>query len=359
MLGIIQSWSAGANAAFKESEPPVPNGFSSERPTLKTIANLTGLSVASVSRALQNAGDIGADTKAKVREVALQVGYRPNRAGVRLRTGRTNVIALVMSAESDVMNHTSRLIYSVAAALRGTSYHMIVMPFFPDEDPMTPIRYIWETNSADGVLINQILPDDPRVAFMAAQGMPFATHGRSDMGVEHAYFDFDNDAFCRVSVQELAARGRRNLALITPPRGQSYARHMMAGFLAEAQAQGVAARLVEGIDSDSPSQRVEAVMAALFAGPDRPDGVIAGSTTAAMSAVVAGEAAGLLLERDFDMASKEAIPILARFRKGIIVVREDVGKAGDFIARAVMAAIEARDAPVMQGLDMPVLAARG
>ena len=334
------------------------DSFSSDRPTLKTIAGLTGLSVASVSRALQNASDIGAETKAKVREVALQIGYRPNRAGVRLRTGRTNVIALVMSAESDVMNHTSRLIYSVAAALRGTSYHMIVMPFFPDEDPMTPIRYIWETKSADGVLINQILPDDPRVAFMAAKGIPFATHGRSDMAVEHAYFDFDNEAFGRVTVRELVARGRRNLALVAPPHGQNYGYHMRAGFLAEAQALGVRARIVDGIDSDSPSDRIEAVMRAHFTGADRPDGLIAGSTTAAMSAVVAGEAAGLMLTREFDMAAKEAIPILGRFRQGIIVVREDVGRAGDFIARAVMAAIESRDAPVMQGLDMPVLTAR-
>ena len=91
------------------------------RPTLKTIALETGFAIATVSRALKDAPDIGEDTKRLVRAVAIRLGYRPNRAGVRLRTGKTNVIALVLSTEQDVMNHTSRLIYSIAAALRGTA----------------------------------------------------------------------------------------------------------------------------------------------------------------------------------------------------------------------------------------------
>ena len=76
----------------------------SERPTLKTIAAETGLAIATVSRALKDAPDIGEETKKRVREAAKRLGYRPNRAGVRLRTGKTNVIALTLSTEADVMN---------------------------------------------------------------------------------------------------------------------------------------------------------------------------------------------------------------------------------------------------------------
>ena len=58
------------------------------RPTLKTIAYMTGLGVTTVSRALNDAPDIGQATKERVRLVAKQIGYRPNRAGVRLRPAR-------------------------------------------------------------------------------------------------------------------------------------------------------------------------------------------------------------------------------------------------------------------------------
>ena len=329
--------------------------FANERPTLKTIANLAGLSVASVSRALKDASDIGEDTKARVREIALQIGYRPNRAGVRLRTGRTNVIALVMSAESDVMNHTAKLIHSVASGLRGTPYHMIVMPFFSEEDPLAPIRYIWETGSADGVIINQTTPNDPRVAFMVDHGMAFATHGRTDMGIEHPYFDYDNAEYGRLMVRALVARGRTNLALLSPPTSQSYGMHMITGFRDEVQKLGVRGHVVKGINSDFPSQKIEAGMKQLFRQHDRPDGVVVGSTTSAMCTVAAGEAAGLTIQKDFDVAAKEAIPILGLFRPGMIVTFEDVGRAGDFLVRAVMAAIENRDGPVIQELDVPRL----
>jgi LacI family transcriptional regulator len=324
------------------------------RPTLKTIAALTGLAVATVSRALKDAPDIGEETKRRVRETAERVGYRPNRAGVRLRTGKTNVIALVRSTEDDVMNHTSQMINAIATALRGTSYHMILMPFFPSEDPMTPIRYIVETGSADGIIINQTTPDDPRVRYMQDRGVPFATHGRTDMGVEHPYFDFDNQAFARLMVRELAARGRRRLLLVAPPRGQSYARHMVQGFLEEAAALGLSARLADAVTSDSPPALVEAFAMRTFRAKPRPDGVVLGSATSSMALVTGGESCGLVLGQDFDVATKDSVHFLHRFRSAMLVVHEDVTHAGDFLARAVMAEIEHRgERPVAQMLVVP------
>lgn len=324
-----------------------------ERPTLKTIAAATGLAIATVSRALKDAPDIGEDTKRRVRETAAQLGYRPNRAGVRLRTGKTNVIALVLSTETDVMNHTSRLIYSIANALRGTAYHMIVMPFFPDQDPMDPIRYIVETESADGIILNQTKPDDPRIRYMAERGFPFATHGRTDMGIDHPYFDFDNEAFGRLGVRALAERGRRRLFLIAPPRSHLYARHMTYGFSDEAALRGMSFELAEDVTSDSGGEAIEAAVARRFAGPNPPDGLLVGSTTAAMSAIAGAERNGHVLGRDFDVVAKEAIAVLRRFRRDIIIIREDVGRAGDFLARALVATIEKRALDDRQGLEVP------
>lgn len=324
-----------------------------ERPTLKTIAAETGLAVATVSRALKDAPDISEDTKRRVRETALRLGYRQNRAAVRLRTGKTNVIALLLSTESDVMNHTSKLIYSIAATLRGTAYHLVVMPFFPDQDPMEAVRYVVETESADGIILNQTKPDDPRIAYMTAHGFPFATHGRSDMGLDHPYFDFDNETFGRLAVEALARRGRSALYMIAPPRNHMYARHMISGASEAAARHGMRFELAEEITSDSASDLIEATLARRMAQEPRPDAMLAGSTTSAMAAVSGAERAGLVIGRDFDLASKEAIRFLHRFRREIIVAHEDVGEAGHFLARALMAAIEGRSADQGQMLEVP------
>jgi LacI family transcriptional regulator len=323
------------------------------RPTLKTIAAETGLAIATVSRALKDAPDIGEATKQRVRETALRLGYRPNRAGVRLRTGKTNVIALVLSTEADIMNHTSRLIYSIAAALRGTAYHLVVMPFFPDEDPMSPIRYIVETESADGIIMNQTTANDPRVTYMAEQGFPFATHGRTSLDIDHPYFDYDNEEFSRIAVRALAARKHRNLMLIAPPAQQNYAQHMVKGFVEECAVLGLNAELLKNADSDSGADRIEAEMAQRFATHPAPDALVVGSTTAAMASVTGAERAGFQIGVDFDVVAKEAITFLKRFRKEIIVLHEDVNHAGGFLARAVIAAIERRSPEQGQFVETP------
>ena len=326
------------------------------RPTLKTIAAESGLAVATVSRALKDAPDIGEETKRRVREIATRLGYRPNRAALRLRTGKTNVIALVFSTEADVMNHASSLIYSAAEALRGTAYHVVIMPFFADEDPMAPVRYLVETESADGVILNQTMPDDPRVRYLAGHNFPFATHGRTDTGIAHPYFDYDNEAFATIAVQELARRGRRHILLVAPPASQFYSVHMAAGFLQSCAALGLVAEILTTTHSDAGAVRIHAAVAERMAQPNRPDGMVVGSTTAAMSAITGAESLGLVIGRDFDLAAKEALNFLFRFRREIIVLHEDVGKAGDFLARALMAAIEDNTAAPRQFLDRPTIA---
>src|SRR6478735_12688639 len=150
-----------------------------ERPTLKTIAFMTGLGITTVSRALKDAPDIGAETKERVRMVASQLGYQPNRAGVRLRTGKTNVIALVLSIDEEIMGFSSQLVFGISDVLSGTPYHLVVTPYSLSRDPLVPVRYVVDTASADGVIISRIEPDDPRVRLLAEHNMPFATHGRT------------------------------------------------------------------------------------------------------------------------------------------------------------------------------------
>lgn len=325
-----------------------------KRPTLKTIAEITGLAVATVSRALKDAPDIGVATKRRVRDVAQEVGYRPNRAGVRLRTGKTNVICLVMSAESHVMNHTAQLIYSISTALRNTSYHLNVTPYSVDDDPMDPIRYIVETGSADGVILNQIEPDDPRIRYLTEHGVPFATHGRTEMGIDHPYFDFDNQSFTELGVDKLASLGRKNLVLLSPPEAQTYGKHMINGFLAAAHRQGVAATVLQSVTSDSPIADIEHAVSQAMKRSNPPDGFISGSTSATMAIVNAVESEGLKLGLNVDLVAKEALQFLVHFRREIIVVRENVSQAGTFLVKALTASIE-KDGPPQQGVETPKL----
>ncbi|KJZ18942.1 LacI family transcriptional regulator [Loktanella sp. S4079] len=323
------------------------------KPTLKTIARISGLAVPTVSRALNDAPDIGTETKKLIRKIANEIGYVPNRAGVRLRTGRTNVISLVMSTEHDTMSHTARLISSVAGGLRDTPFHLVVTPFFPDQDPLEPVRYIVETGSADAVIINQIRPQDPRIAYLMERGFPFATHGRSEWAERHAYYDFDNSAFGQLAVRKLASRGRKKLLLIAPPTAQSYAQHVIFGTRQAASECNVEIMLADPVTSDSYISEIVTYVSDTLAKYNDIDGIITASTSSAMAAVAGLEQRGAKVGKDIDVYTKEAMPFLNLFRADILTTAEQVGAAGEFLAKAAIQAIRSPTAKPMQHLEVP------
>lgn len=338
----------------KTSPDAVPQGFRGDgKPTLKTISRISGLAVPTVSRALNDAPDIGSDTKKLVRKIADEIGYVPNRAGVRLRTGRTNVISLVMSTEHDLMSHTARLISSVAGGLRHTPFHMIMTPFFPDQDPMEPVRYIVETGSADAIILNQIRPQDPRVAYLMDRKFPFATHGRTDWADQHAYYDYDNNAFGRLAGQRLAARGRKHILLIAPPRPHNYATHMITGVTEAAQAAGIGLTIPDDVTSDMASAEVVTILRRALDANPQIDAIVTASTSSAMAAVAALEQHGARVGQEIDVFAKEAVPFLKLFRADILTISEQVNTAGDFLARAAIQAIRKPEEPPMQALEVP------
>jgi LacI family transcriptional regulator len=129
---------------------------------------------------------------------------------------------------------------------------------------------------------------------------------------------------------------------------------MVMGFSDEAALLGVRFEISDRVNSDAGGDAIEAAVAARFAEPDPPDGLLLGSTTAAMAAIAGAERSGRVLGRDFDVVAKEAVSMLRRFRQDILIIREDVGRAGEFLARALVAQIDKRDWSERQGLEVPV-----
>lgn len=323
------------------------------RPTLKTLAFMTGLGVTTVSRALKDAPEIGAETKRRVQMVAKQIGYRPNRAGVRLRTGKTNVISLVLDTEEQIGGFVSDMIYGISEALAQTPYHLIVTPYSRNNDPLEPVRYVVETGSADGIIISRTEPDDKRVRYMTERGFPFATHGRTNMNIEHPFHDFDNYAFAVEAVKKLAALGRRRLALLAPPSNLSYYHHMRNGFADALMDCGLSEVPFPSASVDNSIEDIRRRTADLMRRQTKPDGIVSGAGASTFALVAGVEDAGFRLGRDIDIVSKQASRLLHLLRPQLYVVNEDVRRAGSELALAVMGRIGGADVSSLQSLSRP------
>lgn len=327
---------------------------SGKPPTLKTISELSGFAVQTVSRALSDAPDISQATKETVRKLADEVGYIPNRAGVRLRTGKTNVISLVLSTDNDVLSLTSRLISSIAEGLRDGPYHLVVTSSFPEDDPLKAVKYIVQNGTADAIILNQIQPEDPRVKYLLDAGFPFVTHGRTVWADMHSYYDYDNEAFGRIAVQKLAQQGRKNILLIAPPQDQNYGIEIVKGVRKASASLGLNVEIAQNITSDDHRNKIRSAVTNLATQDRAIDAIISASPNATMAAIAGMEDKGAEIGTKFDIFSKETVPILDLFRPGILKINEDVNKAGRFLADAARkAASRQYEERLFQELDHP------
>lgn len=333
------------------SKPDSAEGDRSRSPTLKTIAALTGYSVTAVSRALKDAPDIGPEAKERVRMAAQQIGYRPNRAGLRLRTGKTQVISLILNTDEEVLGLTSMLINGIADRLRSTSYHLVVTPYSHLDDPMDPVRYVVETQSADGVILSRTEPRDRRVAYLSEHAMPFVTHGRTDMDLVHPWYDFDNERYAFDAVKLLAQAGARRVALVGPPPHLTYAGHMRRGFARGIAEQGLENHLIEGVTIEDSLDAVQDALTGVFKAARRPDGIVSGAGSSTIAIAAAADAAGLVIGRDVHLASKQSTRVLQRIRPGIHSIDEDFRSAGTRLADFVLRAINGEAPASLQHLD--------
>jgi LacI family transcriptional regulator len=331
----------------------------SKKPTLKTIANALGLGVTTVSRALRDDEKISAPTRKSVHDMARKLCYHPSRAGLRLRTGKTNVLSLVLDTEEEIGSFLSQIVFGITEGLEGTPYYLIVTPYSKHGDPVAPIRQLVETDAVDGIIISRIEPEDVRVKYMIDQGMHFVTHGRTQMGVEHPYVDFDNHAFAKIAVERLASLGRKRLALLAPPAGLSFHDHTRRGFEAAIAEQGLEEVRFQGISNDSSIAQIRLGVRNLMQQSPAPDGLINSSggvsgTGGAILAIQAGLSdIGAVIGRDVDIVTKQLFANLPVFGDEFYVVHEDIRETGRCLAKALLGSIDGKPVSELQTLFVP------
>jgi LacI family transcriptional regulator len=327
---------------------------SDKRPTLRSLAQITGLGISTVSQALRDSPEIAIETRKRVRLAAQQAGYRPNRAGVRLRTGKSNVITLILNPQDGGSGFFSNIIYGISDALPGTSYHLVVTPYSLS-DPMAPVRYVVETNSADGVIISRTQPDDPRVRYLVENSMPFATHGRTEMGIAHAFVDYDNEVYAMKAVHLLHEKGRKRAALIGPPPMLTYYRHTVEGFEHGLAETGISGLVVSSVNSDSSLADLRAAGFELAKRRDAPDAIVCTSSSIALALVAGLKDGGKEIGRDYDMVAKPVGEMMGLAQPRIIAIGEDFRLAGKDLALMLMARIEGVSPEKLQKLHTPFI----
>jgi LacI family transcriptional regulator len=302
---------------------------------------------------LSGAPQIAEKTRARVAKVADEIGYVPDRAAQRLRTGRTNVISLILDPHDELIGFGRSLISGLTKALRGSQFHLTITPRFSGDENLLPVRYILRNQLADGVLFSRTEPFDDRVRLLQEAGMPFVSHGRTAFSTPHAYVDFNNEEFAFQAAQRLIQKGRTRLCIIMPPSRLMFYQHLNFGVMRAASAAGVSVEIPDEINLLSDSEHIHDYIKQRAQQDNPPDGYICPGETTALMVMTALNDLAQKSGDEYDIVAKYTSKLFEHFRPRIDTIFEDIELAGLTMGQLLIRQIEGESAANLHAIHEP------
>lgn len=206
-------------------------------PTIRDVAKEARVSIASVSKVLNDPDYGSAETRARVMAAIKKLGYQPNNVARSMVRGKTNIIALVIP---DVRN---QFFTSVARGVEdvASKYDYRVMLCNTDEDPTKQQKYIdvFRSRIVDGFIIAVASERDRHLGKVDRHVLPFVFIDRVCEGIPGDAIVVDNRDGAYKAVAHLLQLGHRRIGLITGKRDTLTGRERLRGYVEALNDQGI------------------------------------------------------------------------------------------------------------------------
>jgi DNA-binding LacI/PurR family transcriptional regulator len=238
------------------------------------VARAAGVSITTVSHALSGKGRLAAARREQVRAVAEALGYSPNPAARSLATGKTGLLAIVVSAPGNVaipfteIDYYVRLINAATARAIECGYGVVLAPSSSGGDS-------WGRVPLDGVIVIDPAKDDAAVRTLRQRGVPMVFVGRDPAGGEDdLVVENDRRHATRMVLDHLAAAGAAHVGVLTLRTFESFTEDCLAEYRAWCNERGTAPVVhAAPVDPTATSNAFRAAAERFLDLPLRPDAV--------------------------------------------------------------------------------------
>lgn len=308
--------------------------------TIKMIAKQCGYSVATVSKALNNAPDISAETAERIRKTASEMGYTPNSAARMLKTSRSYSFGVLFEdASNRGLTHVffSKILNSFKHRAEELGYDIC---FISDRMGGREISYSEHAKyrSCDGVIIASVDFTDHAVMDLANSGIPI-------VAIDHIFancgcVESDNLKGMEDLVRYIYSMGHRKIAFI---HGEDTAvtRHRVASFCRTCQELGVEipdGYLIPSVytSPDTAAQHTKQLLSL----PDPPTCIIYPDDISYIGGMNQIEKMGLRIPEDISAAGYDGADVGQMFRPKLTTIRQDADRMGELAADELLRAVE-------------------
>jgi LacI family transcriptional regulator len=316
--------------------PPLTPAPAAMAATIKDVAKRAGVSVATVSRALNNATNVTPETRERVQAAATALRFTPSSAARSLITRRTDTIGALLP---DLFGeYFSELIRGIDLKARARGLHLLVSSSHGDaKEAAAALRAMH--GRVDGLLIMSPHVDSESLADNLPQGLPVVLINTRLPGEGLSSFAVDNHGGAFAMTRHLVSRGHRRIAFIAGPENNYEAQERLRGYraaLAELLP-GAKELVLPGDFTEESGWRAGSEIATLA---ERPQAVFCGNDMMAIGCLAALAEAGLRVPQDVALAGFDDIPIARYVTPPLTTVRVRIAEIGGLALDRLATAIE-------------------
>jgi len=309
--------------ANRSTAPPAGRRPRARSATIREVARAAGVSVATVSRALNAKGPVRAATVARVRSAAERLDYHPHGAARSLITRQTHTIGVLLP---DLHGEFfSEVIRGIDLAARRRGYHLLLSSSHSDPaEVYAALRAM--RGRVDGLIV--MFPAAPAVSICAhlPHSLPAVLLNTPPDGAPCDVLRVDNHGGAAAMVGHLVEQGHRSIAFLGGPPDNFDAVERRRGFRdALAALRLEPAVELEGDFTEESGQRAGR---ALVARRTRPDAVFAANDAMAIGLLTALRESGVAVPGDIALGGFDDIPLARLVDPPLTSVRVPIAALG-------------------------------
>lgn len=318
--------------------------------SISAVALHAGVSVATVSRVMNDMDGVRPGTRDKVMASVTALGYRMNHLARNLRTAASR---LLLTMVPDVGNpFYSEIVRGIDSVAREHGYFVMLCDTGAEAGRESAYFDLLRTHRADGAIC--LDPDTVQHALANESNiLPWVACCEFDPAIAVPYVGVDNYRAAGDAVRHLIARGHSRIGLINSDQRYRYARERQRGYLDALQAAGLQAppqwrQQVDSLDYDAGKQATLLLMAQ----PDAPTAVFAVSDTLAIGALSALRQLNKRVPEQVAVVGFDDIAIAAQTWPALTTIAQPMRLLGETAARLLLQRLAEPEASV-QGVLLP------
>jgi LacI family transcriptional regulator len=328
--------------------------------TLRDVAKKVGKSVTTVSRALHDYDDVSPETKALVRRVAEEIGYRPNTLAQRLQKQTSDTIGLIIPTFGPRFSDPffSEFLAGIGNTANRLGYDLLVSTQPPGETELKAYQNMVASCKVDGFICVRTRRHDARIAYLCEIDFPFVAFGRVEGENRFPYVDEDGSYGMNLVAQHLVKLGYKRVACIIPSLELMFAQIRLEG-LKSGLAENHLPLQDEYIRIGDLTQRSGYQKALeLLDLENPPDAIAAGNDLMAFGAISASLDRGLEVGRDIGITGFDDIPLAEHFHPPLTTVHQPIYQIGEMVSERLIKRINHHPMDEEQVLLKPKLVVR-